>query len=182
MGPHPVYRASMFPCPLPPPQCAFQTPTPLCPPQHGTRHRELLGFAPRDPRVMQAEAAGALTAPPLPCRSRRLRGGVQVRHAGAQLRLSRHLHAHHAAGAHLPRPVSAAHVGWGDRAPTAQAAPCLHPRGSCLGKIPPESQPGVFFFQPEIRGGRYWGHCLRRQPRGAQPGCSCADCLAGGQE
>lgn len=46
----------------------------------------------------------------------------------------------------------------------AQAAPCLHPQSSCPGKTLPELQPGVFSFQPAITGGRYWGHCLRRQP------------------
>lgn len=46
----------------------------------------------------------------------------------------------------------------------AQAAPCLRPRGSCPGKTLPKLQPGVFSFQPAITGGRYWGHCLRRQP------------------
>lgn len=50
VGPHPVWRASMFLCPLPPPQCALQTPAPLCPPWHVPGQRELLGFAtPKSP-------------------------------------------------------------------------------------------------------------------------------------
>lgn len=42
----------------------------------------------------------------LPFRSRRVRGGVQVRHVGPKLRVSRHIHFGHAPRAHLPRTVS----------------------------------------------------------------------------
>lgn len=60
VGPRPVWRASMFPCPLPPPQCALQTPAPLCPPWHVPGHRDLLGFATPNLQATEAEAPGAL--------------------------------------------------------------------------------------------------------------------------